>query len=88
MKQEKPRKQADMLKIIVIIDCDICGESFERIAISTDRNPQAWEHLPLLLAAEAEMRGWDCHSADYCYDCIPEFDCHQVSTESGTEIDF
>jgi hypothetical protein len=88
MKQGKPRKQVDMLKIIVIIDCDVCGESFERIAISTDRNPQAWGPLPLLLAAEAEMRGWDCHSADYCHDCIPEFDCHQVSAESGTEIDF
>ena len=88
MKREKQRKQPDMLKIIVIIDCDICGDSFERIAISTDRNPQTWGHLPLSLAAEAETCGWDCYSAHHCYDCIPELDCHQVSAESGTEIDF
>jgi hypothetical protein len=80
-----------MLKIIIIIDCDCCGESFHRIAISTDRNPQTWGHLPLLLAAEAEMRGWNCHSADYCSGCIPEFDVHQVSTDqmqkSNSDLD-
>jgi hypothetical protein len=88
MKQGKQRKQFNMLKIIIIIDCDFCGESFSHIAISTDRNPQTWGHLPLLLAAEAEMRGWNCHSADYCSDCIPALVCHQASAENGTEIDF
>lgn len=77
-----------MLKIIVIIDCDICGESFERIAVSTDRHPQAWEHLPLCLVADAEMCGWNCHAEDYCYSCIPASASHQPSAEEGTEIEF
>lgn len=78
-----------MLKIIVIIDCDTCLESFERIAVSTDRNPLIWEHLPLSLAADAEMCGWDCHAEDHCYSCISEsVASHQPSAEEGTEIDF
>jgi hypothetical protein len=77
-----------MLKIIVIVKCDICGELFERIAISTDRNPLMWEYLPLLLSADAEYRGWDCHSEDYCYGCISESVSHQPSAEGSTEIDF
>jgi hypothetical protein len=78
-----------MLKIIVIIDCDICLESFERIAVSTDRNSLIWEHLPLSLAADAEKSGWDCHAEDYCYSCIQEsVDSHQPSADEGTEIDF
>jgi hypothetical protein len=88
MKREKQRRQPDMLKIIVIIDCDICGESFERIAVTTDRNPQTWGCLPLSLEADAEHCGWDCYSAHRCYDCFPESARYPASADPSTESDF
>lgn len=82
-----------MLKIILIIDCDICSQSFERIATSTDRYPLAWDYLSLDLEAKAEHYGWNCHSVHHCDYCTPdmEFDCDHVSdasTETSTENDF
>ena len=59
-----------MFKLIVLVECDICGELFDRIATSADRDPAAWENLPAILEARAESSSWHVYSAHYCYDCV------------------
>lgn len=58
-----------MFKLIVLVECDVCGEPFDRIATSADRDPVAWEHLTAILEARADNNGWDVYSAHRCYDC-------------------
>lgn len=61
-----------MLKLTVMIECDHCRETFHRIAVSTDRDPSAWDSLPLLLEATAEAAGWNTYFTHQCTDCAPE----------------
>jgi len=84
-----------MLKIILTINCDICGDSFEGIGISTDRNPQAWDYMPALLEMRAQGHGWNCEWVHHCPDCFadmtadsqPEHAPH-ASAQASTEDDF
>lgn len=59
-----------MFKLFVLIDCDLCGESFRRIALSTDRGPHAWQYLTAVLEMNAQSDGWDLYCEHRCYDCI------------------
>lgn len=59
-----------MFKLVVILECDMCGDTFHRMATSTDRNPEAWDDLSLLLVAKAENACWNCYSAHHCPSCI------------------
>lgn len=75
-----------MFKLILIIDCDICGESFDRVALSTDRDPTAWQYLTADLEMRAESRGWNLHRAEYrCYDCCDSevICCAQRAADEG-----
>lgn len=73
-----------MLKLIVMVVCDTCGESFEPIAVSCDRNESAWDNLTAEIEARAENRGWNLHSPTHrllnvyykyiCPDCLDELD--------------
>ena len=64
-----------MLKLIVIVECDTCGESFEHVATSCDRDPRAWRYLASELESRAEARAWSLRGGTYlCADCI-----HQMS---------
>lgn len=59
-----------MLKVIAIIDCDLCGLPFDKIAISTDRDPMAWRALVDNVEYHAGHRGWSsnrsAHHCDWC----------------------
>lgn len=59
-----------MLKVILMIDCNICGQNFNSITTSSDRDPVAWEFLAQSLEYRAERRGWTlsgpAHHCDYC----------------------
>jgi hypothetical protein len=59
-----------MLKVILMIDCNICGQPFDRVTASSDRDPLAWKSLSCDLEYEAEQRGWSfyrsAHHCDYC----------------------
>jgi len=59
-----------MFKMILMIDCDICGECFEQVALSCDRNPKAWQYMVADLKASAETSGWDLHRSHQCDACI------------------
>jgi hypothetical protein len=60
-----------MLKVIVTIDCNRCGQPFKRIAISTDRDPMAWRALADDVEYHAGNSGWDSQrSAHYCEYCV------------------
>lgn len=61
-----------MLKLTVMIECDACHETFHRIAVSIDRDPCAWEMLPLLLETRAEASDWSTYTAHHCPDCASE----------------
>jgi len=62
-----------MLKVILMIDCNICGQPFGRIASSTDRDPQAWKCLALDVEYAAERSGWSMlRSAHHCGYCVTD----------------
>jgi hypothetical protein len=46
-----------MLKVIVMIDCNICGQPFNRIVITGENDPMAWKSMSSALETEAESCG-------------------------------
>jgi len=82
-----------MLKVIVMIDCNICGQPFDRVAASSDSQPDAWKSLACELEYEAGRAGWSFHrSAHHCHYCISDvqlagrYSAHQ--TEKDEEVPF
>ena len=76
-----------MLKIIVMIDCNICGQPFDRVSASTDRDPMTWKGLAEDVEYKALCRGWGLlRAAHHCDWCANEnkFDYMQATP---TEID-
>jgi hypothetical protein len=71
-----------MFKLVVILECDMCGDAFNRMAISTDRNPDAWKYLSATLEARAESACWSCYSAHHCDSCL-----HAMSCSAGQTAD-
>lgn len=62
-----------MLKVIVMIDCNICGQPFDRVAVSTERDTLSWKSLSLDLEDEAEDCGWSFYrSAHHCHYCVSD----------------
>lgn len=48
-----------MLKLMVRLECDRCDESLRRVAVSSDRNPEAWNYLIGDLEFKAAEKQWD-----------------------------
>ncbi len=62
-----------MLKVFVMIDCNLCGQVFDRVTTSCDRDPTAWKALSLDLEYKAENCGWTIHrAAHHCAYCISD----------------
>jgi len=60
-----------MLKVIIMIDCNICGQPFDRVATTKEREPLVWKALSLDLEDEAMNRGWGfLRSCHYCEHCV------------------
>lgn len=59
-----------MLKVIMTIDCNTCGQPFEGIATSRELDPLSWKSLSLDLEDTAASTGWfffrNAHYCDYC----------------------
>jgi hypothetical protein len=73
-----------MLKVIVMIDCNICGQPFDHVSTSTDRDPMAWKCLAEDLEYQAIRNGWCLlRSAHHCNWCAnePKFDYTQAEKE-------
>jgi hypothetical protein len=80
-----------MLKVILIIDCNICGQPFDRIVTSCDRDPMAWKSLSSDLEYKAECRGWSFHrSAHHCEYCVSDAQLseQQVITQIEEDVPF
>ena len=66
-----------MFKVILMIDCNICGQPFDSIATSTDRESMQWKSLSLDLEDAAQRRGWSFYrSAHHCDFCISDAALH------------
>ncbi len=62
-----------MLKVILMLDCNLCGQPFNRVTSSTDRDPINWKSLSLDLEYAAEESGWSSHRAThYCDYCVTD----------------
>lgn len=70
-----------MFKLFVLINCDICGEPFEHVALSTDRHPSGWEYVVANLEFSAERRGWDLYHRHWCYSCVEEASSDGASSQ-------
>jgi hypothetical protein len=59
-----------MLKVVVMIDCNICGQLFDRVCVSSDRDPMAWKAMSMDLEYRAKECGWNfnrsAHHCDWC----------------------
>jgi hypothetical protein len=69
-----------MLKVILMLDCNMCGQPFDRVATSTDRDPLAWKPLACDLEYSAELRGWSFHrGAHYCDYCVSDVELASIA---------
>lgn len=59
-----------MIKVIMMLDCNICGQPFEEIVASTQLDPLSWKSLSLDLEYTAQSSGWfffrNSHFCNYC----------------------
>jgi hypothetical protein len=77
-----------MLKVIVMIDCNICGQSFDRVVTSCDRHPEAWKFLACDLEYEAERSGWSLQrSAHHCDYCVSDAQISRRQADQHTSQD-
>lgn len=77
-----------MLKVILMLDCNICGQPFDRVATSTDRDPLAWKPLACDLEYSAERRGWSFQrGAHYCEYCVSDVELATIKPASPAETD-
>jgi hypothetical protein len=71
-----------MLRVILMLDCNICGQPFDRVVTSGDRDPLSWKSLSLDLEDAALNCGWSfCRSAHYCDYCMS--DCQLASLQEN-----
>ena len=62
-----------MLKVIFVIDCNVCGVLFERVVTSARDDPLSWKSLSVDLEYAAMKCGWSFwRSAHYCADCMSD----------------
>ncbi len=59
-----------MLKVIILIDCNACGQPFDHVVTSSEKDPLSWKSLSLDLEDTAMGCGWSfwraAHYCDYC----------------------
>jgi hypothetical protein len=60
-----------MLKSIAMINCDICGGTFEHLAISSADDPFIWGRIIADLELAAENAGWYLYHHEHrCHNCM------------------
>lgn len=73
-----------MLKVILIVDCNICGQPFDHVASSADRDPLSWKALLLDLEDTAVNCGWSFYrSAHYCGHCMTDMEMFRLRQTGG-----
>lgn len=62
-----------MLKVILMIDCNVCGQPFDRLLTSSEKDSFSWKSLSLDLEDAAMDCGWSFwRSAHYCDYCMTD----------------
>jgi hypothetical protein len=60
-----------MLKTIAMINCDICGRTFEHLAVCADKDPMIWHEVTSDLEQAAEGAGWSFYHEEHrCAHCL------------------
>lgn len=75
-----------MFKVILMINCNICGQPFDRVATSSVPDPLSWKALSQDLEDEAEACGWSFYrSAHHCAFCIADvtYSLRQAADENA-----
>jgi hypothetical protein len=64
-----------MIKAILMIDCNICGQPFNSIATCNSKDSMSWKNLSIDLEDTAVSSGWTFHrAAHYCDYCMTHLD--------------
>lgn len=74
-----------MLKVIIMLDCNICGQPFEGVVTTSDPDPLDWKARSEDLEYDAECSGWSFYrSAHHCTYCITDvaFSLRQAADEA------
>jgi len=59
-----------MIKVLFMLDCDLCGYPFEKATSSCDPDPMVWRAVASDLEWIAQQDGWDLHRKGFtCSDC-------------------
>jgi hypothetical protein len=62
-----------MLRVIIMLDCNICGQPFEGVVTTSEPEPLSWKGLSQDLEDDAERSGWSFYrSAHHCSSCITD----------------
>jgi hypothetical protein len=62
-----------MLKTIAMINCDICGGTFEKLAVSSANDPMVWDAVTSDLEQAAENSGWFYYRQEHrCTACLQD----------------
>jgi len=70
------RRRLVVLKVILMLDCNICGQPFDRVVTTCNRDPLFWKSLSLDLEDTAVNSGcWSFYrSAHYCDYCMSDME--------------
>ncbi len=59
-----------MFKVLLLIDCDECGEPLDRSTVCSGRTPEIWDAELEELVFEAANEGWDFYmNSSRCPQC-------------------
>jgi hypothetical protein len=75
-----------MLKVIIMLDCNICGQLFDGVVTSSELDPLDWKVMSLDLEDDAERSGWSFYrSAHHCDHCVTDvaFSLRQAADEAS-----
>jgi hypothetical protein len=60
-----------MFKTIAMINCDVCGGTFEQLAVCGDKDPTLWDAITSDLERAAESSGWYLYRQEHrCHNCM------------------
>lgn len=74
-----------MFKVIIMLDCNICGQLFEGVATSSKTDRLDWKTRSMELEYDAENCGWSFYrSAHHCDHCVTDvvFSLRQAANEA------
>jgi hypothetical protein len=74
-----------MFKVIIMLDCNICGHLFDGVVTTSECDPLDWKAMALNLEDDAEGSGWSFYrSAHHCSYCVTDvaFSLRQAADEA------